>query len=152
MCAIPNMAVFCSSLILWFSVKKVKFRLKTSHGGPDGKKLYSSTLSLTSDLDRGGWLTPRPGRFTPPPPKDTRYPSYRWLGGPQGWSGRVRKILPLPELFFGSFFVFCRHLFVLIVLAICLVFLLYKAKQKHPCHRRDSNQQSQQAIGHRPSP
>jgi hypothetical protein len=30
-------------------------------GGP----MYSSTLSLTSELDEGGWLTPRPGLFTP---------------------------------------------------------------------------------------
>ena len=27
-------------------------------------KRYKQTLSLTSALDRGGWLTPRPGRFT----------------------------------------------------------------------------------------
>ena len=27
--------------------------------------MYSSTLSLTSALDVGGWSTPRPGRFTP---------------------------------------------------------------------------------------
>ena len=27
--------------------------------------MYSSTLSLTSALDGGGWSTPRPGRFTP---------------------------------------------------------------------------------------
>jgi hypothetical protein len=26
--------------------------------------------------------------------KETRYPLYRRLGGPQGWSGRMRKILP----------------------------------------------------------
>ena len=26
--------------------------------------MYSSTLSLTSALDEGGWLTSRPGRFT----------------------------------------------------------------------------------------
>ena len=37
----------------------------------------------------GGWLTPRPGRFTPG--KETRYPLYRRLGGPQDRSGRVRK-------------------------------------------------------------
>ena len=30
------------------------------------------------------------------PPGKTRYPLYRRLGGPQGWSGRVRKISPLP--------------------------------------------------------
>ena len=27
--------------------------------------MYSSTLSLTSALDRGGWSTPHTGRFTP---------------------------------------------------------------------------------------
>jgi hypothetical protein len=30
------------------------------------------------------------------PPRKIRYPLYRRLGGPQGWSGRVRKISPLP--------------------------------------------------------
>ena len=30
------------------------------------------------------------------PPEKTRYPLYRRLGGPQGRSGRVLKILPLP--------------------------------------------------------
>ena len=32
--------------------------------------------------------------FTPPPWGKTRYPLYRRLGGPQGRSGQVRKILP----------------------------------------------------------
>ena len=41
---------------------------------------YSSTLSLTSALDVGGWLTPRPGHFTPG--KWTRYPIYKRPGGP----------------------------------------------------------------------
>jgi hypothetical protein len=42
-----------------------------------------------------GWVsTPRPGRSTPQGKK--RYPLYRRLGGPQGPSGRVRKIFPLP--------------------------------------------------------
>jgi hypothetical protein len=54
--------------------------------------MYSSTLSLTSSLDRGGWSTPRPGRFTPG--KETRYALYRRLGGPQGRSGQARKISP----------------------------------------------------------
>jgi len=51
--------------------------------------VYSSTLSLTSALN-GGALMPRPGRFIPI--KESRYPLYRRLGGPQGRSGRVRKI------------------------------------------------------------
>ena len=50
----------------------------------------SSTLSLTSALDGSGWLAPRPGSSTPG--KDIRYLLYRRLGGPQGRSGRVRKI------------------------------------------------------------
>jgi hypothetical protein len=29
-------------------------------------------------------------------PGKIRYPSYRRLGGPQGWSGQVRKISPSP--------------------------------------------------------
>jgi len=37
----------------------------TGHEGPEGEERYSYTLSLTSALDRGGWSTPRPGRFTP---------------------------------------------------------------------------------------
>jgi hypothetical protein len=41
-----------------------------------------------------GWLASRPGRFTPG--KDTRCPLYRRLGGPQGRSGRLRKISPPP--------------------------------------------------------
>ena len=38
---------------------------RTGHEGPEGEMRYSSTLSLTSALDRGGWSTSRPGRFTP---------------------------------------------------------------------------------------
>jgi hypothetical protein len=38
----------------------------------------------------------RPGRFLPP--GKTRYPLYRRLGGPQGRSGPVRKILLPPGI------------------------------------------------------
>jgi hypothetical protein len=76
-------------------VNSNRVRQRTGHDGPKRKQTYSSTLSLTSALDRSGWLTPRPGCFTPG--KETRYPFYRRLGGPQGMSGRVRKISsPLP--------------------------------------------------------
>ena len=34
----------------------------------------------------------------PPPGKETQYPLYRWLGEPQGRSGRVRKILFPPGI------------------------------------------------------
>ena len=53
--------------------------------------MYSCTFSLIPALD-SGWSTPRPGRLTPR--KETRYPLYRRLDGPQGWSGRVRKTSP----------------------------------------------------------
>jgi hypothetical protein len=42
----------------------------------------------------GGWPTPRPGHFTPR--KETRYPLYRRLCGPQDPFRLVRKISPLP--------------------------------------------------------
>jgi len=35
------------------------------HEGPEGEERYSSTLSLTSAVNEGGWSTPRPGRSTP---------------------------------------------------------------------------------------
>jgi hypothetical protein len=74
--------------------EKGKVLPRTGHEGPEGEWRYSSTLSLTSALDEGGWSTPRPSCFTPR--KKTRYPLYRRLGGPQGRSGRLRKISPPP--------------------------------------------------------
>ena len=73
--------------------KKDKVRPRTGHESPEEKQRYSSTLSLTSALDRwGGWLTPRHGRFIPG--KESWYLFYRRLGGLQGRSERVRKISP----------------------------------------------------------
>ena len=40
----------------------------TGHKGPEGEYRYSSTLPSTSALDAGGLSTPRPCRFTHPPP------------------------------------------------------------------------------------
>ena len=78
-------AVYCKNLV---NVKgKFYFRTGT-------KMKYRFTLSLTPALNGGGWLAPRPGRFTPA--KETRYPLYRSVSGPQGRSGRVRKISPPP--------------------------------------------------------
>ena len=73
---------------------KGKVLPRTGHEGPEREQRCTSTLSLTLALDEGGWSTPRPGRFTPW--KETRYPLYRRLGGPQGRSGRVLKISPPP--------------------------------------------------------
>ena len=56
--------------------------------------MYISTLSLTSELNWGGWSTPFPGRFNPG--KVSRYPIYRRLGVPQGRSGQARKMSFLP--------------------------------------------------------
>ena len=42
---------------------------RTSHEGPEGVYMYSSTVYLTWGLDGGGWSMSRPGRFTPA--KDT---------------------------------------------------------------------------------
>ena len=49
---------------------KCKVLPRTGHEGPEGEQMYSSTLPSTSALDGGGWSTPRPGSFTPPPRKD----------------------------------------------------------------------------------
>ena len=69
-------------LFSWFNNVKIKATLEQA------TKPYSF---FNLGTRWGGW-TSRPGRFTPR--KETRYPLYRGLGGPQGRSGRVRKILP----------------------------------------------------------
>ena len=38
---------------------------RTGHEGPEGEKMYSSTLPANSALDGGGLSTPRSSRFTP---------------------------------------------------------------------------------------
>jgi len=49
-------------------------------------------LFLDHGTGRGEESASHPGRSLPP--GKTRYPLYRRLGGPQGRSGQVRKILP----------------------------------------------------------
>jgi hypothetical protein len=51
------MSVACLQLQL------IKFTLEHAMKDQDGS--YSSTLSLSSALDGGGWSTPSSGRFTP---------------------------------------------------------------------------------------
>jgi hypothetical protein len=41
---------------------KGKFHPRTGHEDLEEEYTYGSTLSLTSELDGGGWSTPRPGR------------------------------------------------------------------------------------------
>jgi hypothetical protein len=60
--------------------------------------MYSSTLSLTSALDGVGGQRHAPAALTPG--KRALY-SYVGLCGPQGYSGRVRKIFPPPGFDFG---------------------------------------------------
>jgi len=62
------------------------------HEASGWKVRYSSTLSLTTAIDLGGWSTPRPDRFNHG--KDTRYPLYRKLGGHQSWFRWMWSISP----------------------------------------------------------
>jgi len=88
-----NSITTCLSHRFPFYIKhKGKVHPKTGNEGPEVEQRYSSTLSLTSELDGGRWSTPRPGRFSPG--KETWYPLYRRLGEPQGQSGWVWKISP----------------------------------------------------------
>ena len=73
---------------LW--LKKGKVRPRTAHEGPEGRVEVEPYLSLTSA--GGGWLTPRPGRFTSL--RETLYLLYRRLGGPQDRPGQMKKNLP----------------------------------------------------------
>jgi hypothetical protein len=63
----------------------------TAHDGPEGKKMYSCTLSLTSALDGVGGQRNAPAALHP---RKTRYPLYRRLSEPQYRSGRGREISP----------------------------------------------------------
>ena len=63
----------------------------TGHEGPEVEWRNSSTLSLTSALYGVGGQRHSPAAL---PPEKTLYPLYRRLDGPQGRSGRMRKISP----------------------------------------------------------
>jgi len=47
---------------------------------------------MTAALEGGEWSAARPGCTLPP--GKTRYPLYRRLGGPQGWSGQAENLVP----------------------------------------------------------
>jgi hypothetical protein len=78
-----------------YTEKTLKVQPRTSNEGSEGEQKYSSTLSLTSALD-GGVGSQRHTPAALPPGKETLYPLYRRLSGPQGRYGRVRKISPPP--------------------------------------------------------
>ena len=67
-------------------IRPKKVHTRTGHEGPDGKEMYSSTLSLTSALDAGGRSTPRPGRFTPGKEPVPIVQEAGWAPGPV-WTG-----------------------------------------------------------------
>ena len=78
--------------------KKVKVKVKCSLYRPGVAQRVGRGIALLF-YDRGTrrwgeWSASRPGRSLPP--GKTRYPLYRRLGGPQGRSGRVRKISSPP--------------------------------------------------------
>ena len=73
--------------------KKCKVHPITGHEGPEGEQMYSSTLPSTSALDGVSDQRHAPADL---PPRNTCYSLYRRQGGPQGRSGKVRKISPPP--------------------------------------------------------
>ena len=72
---------------------EVTIHPRTGHEDPEGELKYSSTLSLTSEIDGVGGQRHAPAAL---PPGTTQYPLYRRLCGPQVLSGRVRQISPPP--------------------------------------------------------
>jgi hypothetical protein len=89
-------ALHCVIIIsLQLFVKKGK---GSPYNRPWGRKRGSRGIALPfrkPQHEKGmGWLASRPGRLNPG--KETRYPFYRRLGGPQGRFGRLRKISPPP--------------------------------------------------------
>ena len=70
-----------------------KVHPRTGHEGPKWEWRYSSTLSLTTAIDGVGGQCQASDTL---PPRKTRYPLYRRVGGPQERSGRVRETSPPP--------------------------------------------------------
>jgi hypothetical protein len=67
---------------------------RTDREGEEEEWSYSSTLSLTSALDREGDQRHSPATL---PPGMNRYPLYGSLGGPHDWSDERGKSLPQPR-------------------------------------------------------
>ena len=65
-----------------------KFHPRTGHEGIHMEYIYSSTRSLSSALDGSGWLTSRPGRFTPGRPGT--HCTGGWLGARSGLDRREK--------------------------------------------------------------
>ena len=82
----------CNSHVEYYVTHKGKGKghPRSCHEGSMREYKYSSTLSLTTELDRVGDKRHAPATL---PPENTRYSSYRWLGGSQDRSELVRKSL-----------------------------------------------------------
>ena len=80
-------------LLKSFYGNKGKDYPRTGHEGPEWEQRYSSTLSLTSELDGMGGQRHAPDAS---PPGKARHPLYRSLSGPHSRSGQLRKISPPP--------------------------------------------------------
>ena len=74
---------------------KGKGHHRTGHEGPEVQQRYSSTLSLTSAVDGGGWSTPRPGSFTPGKDPLPIVQEAGWAPGPV-WKG-AENLTPLRD-------------------------------------------------------
>ena len=81
-----------------------------AHGGSNG--ILCSFFNIGTRLGRV--VNAGPSRFTPG--KETRYPLYRRLEGPQGPSGPVSEISPLPR--FDSLTVMMMMMMMMIVAAV----------------------------------
>ena len=79
------LVVETSSTLRVKCTRKGKVHCRTGHEGTEGEIRYSSTLTLTSTLDGGGWLRSRPGRFT-------SGKEARWARGPV-WTGAETVVL-----------------------------------------------------------
>ena len=88
---------FCynSQLHVYCRILSVKVHPVTCRESIEGKKKYSSDFSLTSALDRGGWLTPRLATLYVRDRNSIPIVQGSWLGPRTGLSG-VRKISPAP--------------------------------------------------------
>jgi hypothetical protein len=72
---------------------KGKVHPRTGHEGPEGEQMNSFTFPKTSAQDGVRGQRHAPAAL---PPRKARYPLWSRLDGPQGRSGRVRKISPPP--------------------------------------------------------
>ena len=117
--------------------------------------MYTSTLSLTSSVDGGGWSTPRHGRFLP---LNDPVPVYRRLGGTPGqvWTG-TKKFRPHRDFFILLYHVLHLNLFLsLDCLVFCLFVFTYNTnihapggiRTRHPSRRAVSDLRSR-PRGHR---